>query len=309
MQPVAAAQVPPMELSQVRAILERELASLGRSFDDAFAAFEPVPLGSASVAQARQRPRSSGRGSCARSRAAAAQVHKARLRAPGGGAGATVAVKVQNPGAESLMALDLANLRGVAFVLQRTELRFDLLSAVEELGAQVAGEFDFCREARCMDDIAARLACMRGRVAVPRSVRGLVTRRMLCMSFLEGIQARAAAASLPARRGRADTAACAGHAAAGARGVARRGARRGRARAGRGDGGVRAHDLHAGALSSGQSPRQPAGHARRVRGLARLWTVQGAVARAARRAGGAVPGAGARCSGSGAAARRWRRGA
>jgi predicted unusual protein kinase regulating ubiquinone biosynthesis (AarF/ABC1/UbiB family) len=67
-------------------------------------------------------------------------------------------------------------------------LKFDLLSAVSELGAQVATEFDFAREARCMDHIAARLACMRRRLVVPRAVPGLVTRRVLVMSFLDGIQ-------------------------------------------------------------------------------------------------------------------------
>jgi aarF domain-containing kinase len=155
-----------MDAAQVRAILTRELATLGRSFEDVFASFDDEPLGSASVAQ----------------------VHKATLAAP---AATTVAVKVQNPGAPALMALDLQNLRGLAFILQRTDLRFDLSSAVDELGAQVASEFDFEREARCMDDIGARLAGMRRSCAVPSSVRGLVTRRMLCMTYLDGIQARA----------------------------------------------------------------------------------------------------------------------
>jgi predicted unusual protein kinase regulating ubiquinone biosynthesis (AarF/ABC1/UbiB family) len=118
-------------------------------------------------------------------------VHKATLREAGGRvarAGDAVAVKVQNPGAAALMALDLQNLRGLAFVLQRTDLKFDLLSAVSELGAQVATEFDFAREARCMDHVAARLHCMRRRLVVPRAVPGLVTRRVLVMTFLDGIQ-------------------------------------------------------------------------------------------------------------------------
>jgi predicted unusual protein kinase regulating ubiquinone biosynthesis (AarF/ABC1/UbiB family) len=42
-----------MPAEAVREIVSRELRSLGRSFDDVFASFDDVPLGSASVAQAR----------------------------------------------------------------------------------------------------------------------------------------------------------------------------------------------------------------------------------------------------------------
>ncbi len=40
---------------------------------------------------------------------------------------------------------------------QATELRFDLVSAVDELAAQLQQEFDFRREAETMDLIHARL--------------------------------------------------------------------------------------------------------------------------------------------------------
>jgi predicted unusual protein kinase regulating ubiquinone biosynthesis (AarF/ABC1/UbiB family) len=46
-----------MPAEAVREIVSRELRSLGRSFDDVFASFDDVPLGSASVAQARPRTR------------------------------------------------------------------------------------------------------------------------------------------------------------------------------------------------------------------------------------------------------------
>jgi predicted unusual protein kinase regulating ubiquinone biosynthesis (AarF/ABC1/UbiB family) len=157
--------VPPMPPAAARAAVAAELASLGLAFDDVFLAFADVPLGSASVAQ----------------------VHRATLRGAQASRPRDVAVKVQHEGAEALMALDLADLAALAYALQRTELRFDLTSAVAELRAQVAQEFDFGREARCMDNIAARLAPMRRRLAVPRSVAGLVTRRMLVMDFLDGI--------------------------------------------------------------------------------------------------------------------------
>lgn len=56
-----------------------------------------------------------------------------------------VAVKVQYPGALETMTLDLVNLRATSAFLQKTELKFDLLSAVEELQRQIHLEFDFMR--------------------------------------------------------------------------------------------------------------------------------------------------------------------
>ena len=52
---------------------------------------------------------------------------------------------------------DLANIRVIAAFLGKTELKFDLVSAVDELAAQIKLEFDFEREARVMDSIADHL--------------------------------------------------------------------------------------------------------------------------------------------------------
>jgi len=129
-----------------------------------------------------------------------------------------VAVKVQYPGAAALMAHDIQHVRVWARFLSKTEIAFDLVSAVDELDAQVALEFDFEREARVMDAIAGhidsalnyhdedevvgggeggrkkkktrqrrRRKSTLSAVVVPRSVPGLVTRRMLTMGFVDGI--------------------------------------------------------------------------------------------------------------------------
>lgn len=120
-----------------------------------------------------------------------------------------VAVKVQYPGAAALMAHDIQHVRVWAKFLSKTEIAFDLVSAVDELDAQVALEFDFEREARVMDAIAGHIDAAlndggqnndkkKGRrrrksstssanVVVPRSVPGLVTRRVLTMGFVDGI--------------------------------------------------------------------------------------------------------------------------
>ncbi|KXZ54564.1 hypothetical protein GPECTOR_4g629 [Gonium pectorale] len=98
-----------------------------------------------------------------------------------------VAVKVQYPDALPVMTSDLGNIRAAAYYLSKTELKFDLVSAVDELNKQIRLEFDFTREARVMDTISDHLAPLSRRLAIPRSVGGLVTRRALVMSFVEGV--------------------------------------------------------------------------------------------------------------------------
>ncbi|KIZ06293.1 hypothetical protein MNEG_1674 [Monoraphidium neglectum] len=92
-----------------------------------------------------------------------------------------VAVKVQYPDALQVMTEDLINLRAISAFLSKTELKFDLVSAVDELQKQIHLE-----EARVMDAIATHLAPITSRVAVPRSVPGLVTQRVMAMTFMEG---------------------------------------------------------------------------------------------------------------------------
>lgn len=101
--------------------------------------------------------------------------------------GQIVAVKIQYPNALRLMELDLSNIRLFAAFLSKTEIKFDLVSAVDELATQIRLEFNFRREASIMDQIADHLAPLKGKVVVPRSVPGLVSDRLLVMEFLEGV--------------------------------------------------------------------------------------------------------------------------
>ncbi|GIL52828.1 hypothetical protein Vafri_8592 [Volvox africanus] len=98
-----------------------------------------------------------------------------------------VAVKVQYPGALPVMVSDLKNIRAAAFYLSKTEIKFDLVSAVDELNKQIRLEFDFTREARVMDTISEHLRPQSKRLQIPRSVGGLVTKSSLVMSFIEGV--------------------------------------------------------------------------------------------------------------------------
>ncbi|MEW5318649.1 MAG: hypothetical protein WDW38_009856 [Sanguina aurantia] len=117
--------------------------------------------------------------------AVAALMHATAVRkVPEGG---LVAVKVQYPNALPMMLQDLVNLRAASYYLSKTEIKFDLVSAIDELHKQIKLEFDFTREAHVMDTIAHHLRDHSSHVAVPRSVPGLVTPRLLVMSFLEGV--------------------------------------------------------------------------------------------------------------------------
>lgn len=64
---------------------------------------------------------------------------------PSGPTDGVVAVKVQYPEALPLFMRDLGDMRRLAGFLSRTELAFDLVSAIDELSGQVALEFDFRR--------------------------------------------------------------------------------------------------------------------------------------------------------------------
>lgn len=98
-----------------------------------------------------------------------------------------VAVKVQYPNSLPTMSLDLRNLRLWAAFLSKTEIKFDMLSAVNELAAQIRLEFDFRREARIMDAVARQFDGLGHKIKVPRSVPSMVTKRLLVMEFLDGI--------------------------------------------------------------------------------------------------------------------------
>lgn len=214
-------RVPPMPASQVRSVVEAELG--GVPLD---AVFEWIdlenPLGSASISQVHKaklrplpgRPRRRRRGWLSldfflpflkngdngHDLAAAAlpppesplaptapppvDLALAWQQAPADG---IVAVKVQYPNALPTMSLDLSNLRLLAAFLSKTELKFDMLSAVDELARQIRLEFDFRREARIMDAVARQFEGLGHRIVVPRSVPSMVTPRLLVMNFLDGV--------------------------------------------------------------------------------------------------------------------------
>lgn len=144
-------RVPPLPFAWIREVLESEL---GARLEDRFAAFEPLPIGAASIAQ----------------------VHRARLPD-----GRSVAVKVQYPWLDVSLPADLTLLRlGWRWLRGRGESSDALF---REFASGLREELDFRREAEIAHEIAANLADDSS-IVVPRVVASHSGRRVLTMELL-----------------------------------------------------------------------------------------------------------------------------
>jgi len=160
-------EVPPVAFAEIRRLAEKEL---GMPLERAFAAFDDVPVAAASLGQA----------------------HRATLTAAGAAdAGfADVVVKVQRPGIEEIVDVDLAALRRVARWLDRVRVvrdHVDLPALVEEFAHSSRNEIDYLHEAanaeRFAEDFALDPAVRTPRVAWERT-----TRRVLTLSDVTAIK-------------------------------------------------------------------------------------------------------------------------
>lgn len=117
-------RVAPFDGEVARAMIEQ---ALGRTIGDAFAQFDTVPLASASIAQ----------------------VHAATLPAVGDAPGREVVVKVLRPGVRRQIDADIALLRSVAALVDRTHPSADKIrprDIVTEIQTTLAAELDLQRE-------------------------------------------------------------------------------------------------------------------------------------------------------------------
>jgi len=118
-------RVAPFDGELARGLVEREL---GRSIGDAYASFDTVPLASASIAQ----------------------VHAATLHAVEGAAPREVVVKVLRPDIDRQIAADVALLKTIAGIVDRTHPAADKIrprEIVAEIEATLSAELDLQREA------------------------------------------------------------------------------------------------------------------------------------------------------------------
>lgn len=153
-------QGPAVPFPAVRAVVER---TIGRTLEDAFAAFDPQPIGRASIAV----------------------VHAATLRD-----GRRVAVKVLRPAIAATVATDLACMEPLLVLLARLGVpeTGQLLRLLTGFREQIAEELDLRNEAGFMTYYRGLLEHVElPRVVVPSPHPALSGAQVLTMDFLEGV--------------------------------------------------------------------------------------------------------------------------
>lgn len=160
-------EVPAVPFAEIRALAETEL---GISFDRAFAWVDEQALAAASLGQ----------------------VHRARLsEIDAADTGLeNVVVKVQRPGIDEIVAIDLAALRKVGGWLRRVRIvsdRVDAPALVEEFAQTSMEEIDYLHEAASAERFAESFADD-ARIATPEIVWERTTRRVLTLEDVTAIK-------------------------------------------------------------------------------------------------------------------------
>nr|WP_274636601.1 AarF/UbiB family protein [Microbacterium bovistercoris] len=160
-------EVPPVPFAPILELAETEL---GVALDRAYPSFDPEPVAAASLGQ----------------------VHRARLSAADAAqAGfADVVVKIQRPGIDAIIEVDLAALRRIAGWLSRVRFiaaRVDLPALVEEFAVTSRQEVDYLHEAASAERFAEDFADD-PRVDAPQPVWERTTRRVLTLSDVTAIK-------------------------------------------------------------------------------------------------------------------------
>jgi ubiquinone biosynthesis protein len=150
--------VPARSFAEVEVRLRDELG--GRAIEDVFAEFYPVPIASASIGQ----------------------VHVARLRS-----GEKVAVKIQYPDIETIVATDLRALRRIFQIAGWLLPDWGWNVIYAEIKKMVLSELDYRQEAEAIATIAANFAG-RSDVRIPRVIAECSTGRVLTTEWMDGIK-------------------------------------------------------------------------------------------------------------------------
>ncbi len=160
-------EVPAVPFDQIRALAESEL---GVSLERAFSFVDPTPLAAASLGQAH------------RARLSDEDAAETGLR--------DVVLKIQRPGIERIVNVDLRALRRVGGWLSRVRLvsdRVDMPALVEEFALTSLEEIDYLHEALNAERFAENFA-EDPRVSVPELVWERTTRRVLTLQDVTAIK-------------------------------------------------------------------------------------------------------------------------
>jgi aarF domain-containing kinase len=155
-------EVPPEPFDVIREHIEREL---GRPLEEVFVEFAREPVASASLAQ----------------------VHRAVLHD-----GRVVAVKVQYPGIDHIVDIDLDNMQFFIGVLNKLDRSMDYRFVAQEMRTNIPLELDFINEGRNAERVAANFAGIED-IVVPKIYWEYTSRRVLTMEYIDGVKVTDAA--------------------------------------------------------------------------------------------------------------------
>ncbi|WP_446360496.1 ABC1 kinase family protein [Coleofasciculus sp. G2-EDA-02] len=153
-------RVPAFNYDQVEAIVKKDL---GKSVNELFGNFDPIPLAAASLGQ----------------------VHKAQLQS-----GEEVVVKVQRPGLQKLFTIDLQILKGIARYFQNHPdwgRGRDWMGIYEECCRILWEEIDYLSEGRNADTFRRNFRTYNW-VKVPRVYWRYTSNRVLTLEYAPGIK-------------------------------------------------------------------------------------------------------------------------
>ncbi len=150
-------RVPPKPFGEIRQAIE---SGLGRPIEECYAEIDETPVAAASLAQ----------------------VHRARTHD-----GRDVAVKVQYPGIDRIVASDLRNIAFFINLLARIETTFDFRLVIHEMKTLVPLELDFVNEAANAVRFARNFE-NDPEVMFPEPLPELTSRTVLTMGFIDGVK-------------------------------------------------------------------------------------------------------------------------
>jgi predicted unusual protein kinase regulating ubiquinone biosynthesis (AarF/ABC1/UbiB family) len=162
------AEVPPVAWEAVEAIIRKQLQ---RPIEDIFAIIHHQPVAAGSIAQ----------------------THRATLVD-----GREVALKIQRPGIERVVEQDIRLLRGLARLVNRTEMgrSYNLVAVVEEFASALRAELNFTQEASSTDLLRRNLSKSYWfdpqQLILPEIYWDLTSEKLLVMEWLNGVPLLAA---------------------------------------------------------------------------------------------------------------------
>ncbi|MGQ4646424.1 AarF/UbiB family protein [Lyngbya aestuarii] len=172
-------RVPPVAWSEVEVQIRQQLK---QPLEETFDSINPQAVAAASIAQ----------------------IHKATLKN-----GQEVAVKVQRPGIDKIIAQDISLIRSLAELVSRTEFgkEYDVVALAEEFITALQAELDFTSEANYAEQLRRNLSASRWfnpeHLVVPTIYWELTNKKLMVMEWLDGVPLLEA--ELPEKRDGKDT--------------------------------------------------------------------------------------------------------